>query len=87
MRIVFPKGEQRKFLNKVLFLSSCPSLRGLIFRGFDIPYSTLKSYYVENRTLPESLFWDLCAFSGLNEKEINFSGLNDSWGQSKGGKK
>ena len=54
MRIKFKKGEQRKFLGKVLENLGAPSLRELINRGVGVPYSTLKNYYLEERMLPEN---------------------------------
>ncbi|PIO07541.1 hypothetical protein COU59_03225, partial [Candidatus Pacearchaeota archaeon CG10_big_fil_rev_8_21_14_0_10_34_12] len=58
-RIKFKKGEQRKFMEMVLERINCPSLRELINRGFDIPYSTLRNYFSEQRNLPETFFYNL----------------------------
>lgn len=85
-RVKFKKGFQRKFLQEVLKKSGCPSLRELINRGFDIPYSTLKNYYSEDRLLPEQFFESLCKFSKINENEFDFEILPKYWGQIKGGK-
>lgn len=87
MRVRFPKGEQRKFLDLVIERTNSPSLRGLIQFGFDIPYSTLKNYYVEERLLSEELFSDLCGIAGLDKNSFNVSYLEDNWGKVKGGKK
>lgn len=70
MRIQFKKGKQREFLRLVLERSRCPSLRALRQFGFDVGYQTLKSYYAENRTLPLSLFEDLCTLAGIDTKKI-----------------
>jgi hypothetical protein len=86
MRIKFDKGQQRVFLNLVLKRSNCPSLRSLISRGFDVPYSTLKSYYGENRTIPEIFFNELCIFADLKKEDFKFKFLNENWGQVLGGK-
>jgi hypothetical protein len=86
MRVRFNKGEQRRFLDLVLEKSNCPSLRSLISRGFDVNYSTLKSYYNENRTLPEEFFNQLCVFSDLKREEFEFEVLNENWGKIKGGR-
>lgn len=86
MRVKFKKGMQRKFLERVLKNTDCPSLRSLISRGFNVNYSTLKSYFNENRTLPEGLFRDLCTFSSQNPDDIEYTLLNENWGQSLGGK-
>lgn len=85
MRVKFPKGKQRLFLNKVLEKMNCPSLRELIRRGFNIPYSTLKNYFNESRTLPLDLFEDLCNFSNFNRDKLDFKILRDYFGQVKGG--
>ncbi len=87
MRIKFRKGQQKKFFDLLLEKSSCPSLRSLISRGFDISYSTLKSYYNENRTLPQEFFLQLCMFAELNSQEINIVKLSENWGQVLGGKR
>ena len=86
-RVKFRKGEQRKFLEKVLININCPSLRELINRGFDIPYSTLKNYYSEERFLPSDFFEKLCFISGINVSELDVFYLDDNFGQVFGGKK
>jgi hypothetical protein len=86
MRVKFKKGNQRDFLIKVLEASNCPSLRELISRGFDIPYSTLKNYYSEIRLMSLDLFERLCIFSGLEKEDFDYVILKDNWGQVKGGK-
>lgn len=86
-RVKFRKGQQRKFLKQVLDRMNCPSLRELISRGFDVPYSTLKNYYNESRNLPENLFSDLCNFSGIDKSKLKFELLDENWGQVRGGKK
>lgn len=88
MRIKFKqKGQQKKFLQEVLERTNCPSLRSLLLRGFDISYSALKNYYNENRLMGKDFFEDLCQISGLKEKDFDFLILENSWGQSLGGKK
>lgn len=87
MRIKFRKGEQRKFIKIVLEDTNCPSLRELINRGFDIPYSTLKNYYSEQRNLPENLFNDLLNFARLNKSNFDFEILEENFGKIIGGKK
>ncbi len=82
----FKQGEQRKFLKKVLDNLSCPSLRELINRGIDVPYSTLKNYFVEERNLPKKLFLDLCYMAEIDSKKMNAKYLKKNWGQIKGGK-
>lgn len=80
-------GSQRKFLKKVLEELNCPSLRALNQFGFDIPYSTLKNYFVEERLIPEDFFNDLCYLSKIGKEELNFELVEDNWGQVKGGKR
>ena len=87
MRIKFRKGKQREFIKKVIENTRCLSLRGLIQFGFDLSYSTLKSYYNENRTLPEDLFNDLCKISRISKESLKISYLDENWGQRIGGGK
>ena len=87
MRIKFRKGEQRKFLDLVLEKLMSPSLRALEQYGISIKYQTLKSYYAENRTLPEELFEELCTLANINKKELSFVFLEDNWGKVKGGER
>jgi len=71
-RIKFNSGEQRLFLKKVLEELNCPSLRALNQFGFEIPYSTLKNYFVESRVIPENFFNDLCYLAKIEKKKLNF---------------
>ena len=87
IRIKFRKGMQRKFIDLVILNSHSPSLRKLLQFGLKINYSTLKSYYNENRTLPEDLFEDLLILGKVDEKSLKVVHLREYWGQSKGGKK
>lgn len=64
-----------------------PSLRALRQFGLKLNYQTLKSYYNENRTLPEDFFNDLCLLSKINRKELKVVFLKDNWGQRLGGKR
>ncbi len=84
-RIKFKKGEQRKFLKKVLEELNCPSLRALNQFGFDIPYSTLKNYFIELRVMPKNFFDDLCYLSKVDERDFEFEVLDENWGQVLGG--
>lgn len=86
MRIKFEKGKQREFLDKILKVLACPSLRELQNRISGISYSSLKNYFSERRTLTENLFLDLCNLSNLNKEEFIFDLVNNFWGQSKGGR-
>jgi len=57
MRVLFlSKGEQRRFLKKVLENTSCSSLKTFEQFGFGVPYSTMKNYFSEKRLLPKDLF-------------------------------
>ncbi|MCK9569195.1 hypothetical protein M0R72_09670 [Candidatus Pacearchaeota archaeon] len=85
MRVQFPKGMQRKFLQKILEKLNCPSISEFANR-LNFNYSTLKNYFVEQRCIPESLFEDLCYIAKMNKSEFKFKVLGESWGQSKGGK-
>jgi hypothetical protein len=85
-RVKFRKNEQRKFLKDVLIKLNCPSLKELNYRGFDLPYSTLKNYYSEARLMPESLFNDLCYVIKIDPLSLRIEYLDSNWGQIKGGK-
>lgn len=85
-RVKFRKGFQRKFIQKVLNELNCPSLKELINRGFDIPYSTLKNYFSELRLIPFNLFEELCGIAKIDIKSLDIEILNSNWGQIKGGK-
>jgi hypothetical protein len=87
MRIKFPNGQQRKFIQRVIEKINCPSLRELINRGIEINYSTLKNYFNEERLLPDKLFYELIEISGLNKNELYFETINENFGQVKGGRK
>lgn len=84
MRVKFRKGEQRKFIIKVLEEIACPNLRSLLERGFSLNYQTLKSYFNENRTLPEDLVDDLCFLAKIDKKSLKAVYLKDHWGQKLG---
>ena len=85
-RVNFRKNQQRKFIKQILEKINCPSLRELINRGFEIPYSTLRNYFNESRKMPENLFIDLCAIAKINPLTIKIKYLDKHWGQIKGGK-
>lgn len=86
-RVLFSRGEQRKFLNLVVTKLNCISLRGILQFGFDIPYSTLKNYYIERRLLPVSFFENLCHLAKIDASHLKIKYVNGNWGQIKGGKK
>ncbi len=86
-RIKFRKGKQREFLRIVLSKLYSPSLRALKQYGIEVNYQTLKAYYNETRTLPESLFLDLCKLAEINASSLRIKILDDNWGKRKGGSK
>lgn len=86
MRVKFSKGKQRKFLRDVMIKVNCPTIRELSLR-LQISYSTMKNYFVEDRTLPRNLFQDLCKLSSFSEKSWKIIYLEDNWGKIKGGRK
>lgn len=86
-RIKFSRGKQREFLRKVIVNSNSPSLRRLNQFGIDIKYNSMKAYYNETRTLPESLFLDLCKLAGINSSSLNIKIIDENWGQKLGGSK
>ena len=85
-RVIFIKGEQRKFLILVIKELKCISLRGILQFGFKIPYSTLKNYYTARRLIPKTLFLDLCYISKIDIADLNFKYVPGNFGQIKGGK-
>ncbi|MBD3252409.1 hypothetical protein GF386_01630 [Candidatus Pacearchaeota archaeon] len=86
-RVLFKKGEQRKFLDLVIERIGCFSLRGILQFGFNIKYSTLKNYYIERRTLPRDFFEDLCYLARIDKNSLKVRYIRENWGQVKGGKK
>lgn len=86
MRVKFRKGLQRRFVDKIIKNTNSPSLSGLIQFGLKINYQTLKSYYNENRTLPEDLFRDLCVLGKIDVKDVKVRVVDEHWGQKLGGK-
>lgn len=86
-RVLFKKHEQRKFLNLVIKKLDCISLRGILQFGFDIPYSSLKNYYIERRLLPKSFFLDLCYLAKIDSESLDVEYVKGNWGQIKGGRK
>jgi hypothetical protein len=87
VRVKFGRiGEQRKFIDLIIQNSNSPSLRGLLQFGLKINYQTLKSYYNENRTLPEELFDVFCGIGKIERQKVRVILLNENWGRIKGGK-
>jgi len=86
-RVKFHRREQRKFLDLVVERLNCISVRGILQFGFDIPYSTLKNYYIERRLLPLSFFESLCHLAKIDASKLNIEYIDGNWGQVKGGKK
>lgn len=87
MRIRFlEKGGQREFLDLVIERLRATSLRGLLQFGFDVPYSTLKNYYVEIRLMPEDLVRDFCEVAGISFEGLDVDVVGENWGKVKGGK-
>ena len=85
MRIKFHKGEQRKFLDLAIERLNCISLRGILQFGFEIKYSTLKSYYIERRLLSKSFFEAICHIAKIDKAKLDFKIVNGNWGQVLGG--
>ena len=86
-RVLFRKGEQRKFLELVVSRLNCISIRGILQFGFDVNYNSLKNYYCERRLIPKDLFVDLCHLSKIGVDKLKIRYINGNWGQVKGGKK
>jgi len=86
-RVFFNFGEQRKFLDLVVNRLNCISIRGILQFGFDIPYSTLKNYYIERRLIPIGFFKELCHLARIDESNLKVKFISGNWGQVIGGKK
>jgi len=85
-RVRFGVGKQREFLDLVRDSLQCVSIRGILQFGFNIPYSTLKSYYNENRLLPRDLFEDLCRVARIDVEGLGVEYLKWNWGLVRGGR-
>ena len=86
MRIRFlEKGGQRAFLDLVIEGLKVSSLRGILQFGFDVPYSTLKNYYVGARLMGEDLVREMCDLSGVDFEGLEIERVEENWGQRKGG--
>ena len=79
------RGGQRAFLDLVILRLKSPSLRGLLQFGFDVPYSTLRNYYVGVRLMPEELVRDFCEVAGLRMDELDVEKVEENWGRVLGG--
>ena len=86
-RVLFFKGLQKQFFDKVKYNLMVSSLRSILQFGLDTPYSTLKKYYNESFLLPRSLFEDLCRIAKINPQSLNVKYVESNWGQIIGGKK
>jgi len=86
-RVLFPHLEQRKFLDLAVEQLNCISVRGILQFGFNVKYSSLKSYYTERRLLPRTFFENLCHIAKIDKGKLNFKFVNGNFGQIKGGKK
>jgi len=84
-RVLFGKGKQRMFLDLVIERLNSPSLRGLLQFGFNVSYSSLRNYYIEDRLMPEGLVDDMCELAGISKDGLNVGYLKENWGQKLGG--
>jgi hypothetical protein len=82
----YRRFEQRKFLDLVVTRLNCVSLRGILQYGFDMPYSSLKNYYIERRFLPRGFFESLCHLAKIDINKTRVKYIPGNWGQVKGGK-
>lgn len=86
MRVRFLKrGGQRAFLDKVVEKLRVSSLRGVLQFGFDVSYSALKNYYVEDRLISKELVLEFCEVSGVDYEDLEVEEVEENWGQVKGG--
>ena len=88
MRVLFKdKNGQKKFMKNVLVKTNCPTIRDFEQFGLEVPYSTMKNYFSEDRLLSKDLFDKLLHLSKINQSSLNIIFLEDNWGQVKGGRK
>ena len=85
-RILFEKGKQRAFLDLVIARLGCVSLRGILQFGFDVKYSSLKSYYTERRMIGRGFFEELCYLAKVSIEGLDVVFVKGNYGQVKGGK-
>jgi hypothetical protein len=85
-RIQFAKGKQRTYLQQIQKELQTPTLKELLNYGISTNYSTLKNYYTEKRTLPETLYKELQELT-KNRIITEHQYKKQHWGQEKGGKK
>ena len=85
-RVLFKKGEQKKFFNSVKYNLNCVSMRSILQFGIDIPYSTLKNYYREITLMPKGFFNDLRYLARIDTEQLDIKFLEGNWGNIKGGK-
>jgi len=87
MRILFAKGQQKKFIS-----DACERLNISLYRlskqqNLQCSYSTLKKYFRENLVISAKSANKITDISGISWKEYKIMDtLKDTWGQSKGGK-
>jgi hypothetical protein len=87
LRVLFNKGKQKAFLERVKYNLSVSSLRGILQFGFEVPYSTLKGYYHERMSIPKNFFEDLCHVAKISPQTLEIKYIQSNWGQIIGGKK
>jgi len=85
-RVLFKKGNQKKFIQEVMKKIFVKNVVDILQFGIEINDSTLRNYYNEKRLMPIGLVRDLCGLSKINFNELNVKILGGNWGQSFGGK-
>lgn len=86
-RVLFRKGQERKFLDLVVSKLNCISIRGILQFGFEVNYSSLKNYYTERRLLPRGFFESLCHLAKVDSSKLKVRFISGNWGQVKGGRR
>ncbi len=84
MRVVFEENKQREFLQRILHEQQLTRLDLACILG--ISPNTLENWLYELNTLPKNIFEELLNRFSPNLDGINLKVIEDSWGQSKGGK-
>ncbi len=85
-RVVFEKGEQRKFIESVCGELSLKAFVREYGTKLDLSDSAFKKYNSEKLTLPQPLFTKLCKTGKVNPKKLKVKVFDDNWGAAKGGK-
>lgn len=86
-RVKFKEDQQKLFINYILRIMKCSSLKQLLKYTPNISYSALKNYGRGECLMPFPLVRELCLLSNININSLDITYLPRNWGAVKGGKK